>query len=139
MLSRILQKDYSCAFAVFAGSFNQQLTAYSPFIYVCIDFFALIFKTVLTLQYSSFPLYNVYSFLWMINAVFRVKGPGLFFIVPCIDTYRYTDHGLINHIDYKAKWCPLKKLTVRDLLCGRCLCVYLSAAPSPYRFLFGVV
>jgi hypothetical protein len=74
------------------------------------------------------PFTRCIHFIWMINAVFHVKGPGLFFIVPCIDTYRYTDHGLINHLDTKAKCCPLKKFTCKRL-CGRCLSV---CGPIPF-------
>jgi hypothetical protein len=88
-------------------------------------------------------LYSIYvspftmciHFIWMINAVFHVKGPGLFFIVPCIDTYRYTEHGLINYIDTKAKCRHKKKLTCKGL-CGRCLSV---CGPCSSRFLFRVV
>jgi hypothetical protein len=45
-------------------------------------------------------------------------------------------HGLIKYLDFEAKCRHLKKLTMkRDFAAG----VYLSEAPSPPRFLFGVV
>jgi hypothetical protein len=86
-------------------------------------------------------LYSIYvspftmciQFIWMINGVFYVKGPGLFFIVPCIDTYRYTEHGLINYIDTKAKCRHLKKLTCKGTLRH----VFICLRPLPFQVFVG--
>jgi hypothetical protein len=46
----------------------------------------------------------------------------------------YYSHGLENYKDTKEKCRHLKNLPVK----GLCVDVYLSEAPSPPRFLFGV-
>jgi hypothetical protein len=83
--------------------------SWSLVLHIIFNIFVVLFKILCKLYYYKRRVFSPYEFVNCANYI----------------------HGLINKIGTKAKCRHLKKLI--------CKGVYLSEAPSPPRFLFGVV